>query len=126
MKFCNSCGAEVADNAKTCPKCGHVFASKSEAPSERTWAKVIGIISLVFSIIGLLLGLLSLIPLIGYVLLYPLLIIGGLSLIGSIVSCVFATHKGVSITAIVFSSIDLIIGVIKLLILFGVVAAAAA
>ena len=126
MKFCDSCGTEVADNANACPKCGHVFASGKADPEGKVWAKVVGIVALVFSIIGLLLGLLSLIPVIGYVLLYPLLIIGGLSLIGSIVSCIFAAKKGVSITAIVFSSIDLVIGVIKLIIFIGLLTAAAA
>ena len=27
MKFCQVCGAHVADNAQSCPKCGYVFVS---------------------------------------------------------------------------------------------------
>lgn len=121
MKHCSSCGAEVAENAKSCPKCGCVF---NESEEKGRWARILGIVSLVFAILGTVFGLLSLIPFLGLILVYPTLVIGGLTLIVSIVCCVFASRKGVCITGIVFSSIDVAIAVIRLILLFSVAAAA--
>lgn len=120
MKHCISCGTEIADNAKSCPKCGCVL----EKEEKGRWARVLGIVSLVFAILGTVLGLLSLIPLLGLILVYPTLVIGGLTLIVSIVCCIFASRKGVCITGIVFSSVDVAIAVIRLIMLFSIAAAA--
>jgi RNA polymerase subunit RPABC4/transcription elongation factor Spt4 len=41
MKTCPTCKVELADNAKTCPKCGHVFTTESGVAV----AVVIGVIA---------------------------------------------------------------------------------
>lgn len=123
MKHCSSCGADVADNAKACPKCGAVLNYGEN--KKGGWAHILGIVSLVFAIIGTVLGLFSLIPLIGLILVYPTLVIGGLTLIASIVSCVFAQKKGVCIVGIVFSSVDVFLAIIRLIVLLGWAASAA-
>jgi len=122
MKHCSSCGAEVADNAQACPKCGSTL---NYGKDKGGWAHILGIVSLVFAIIGTVLGLFSLIPLIGLILVYPTLVIGGLMLIASIVSCVFAPKKGICIAGIVFSSIDVLLAIIRLIVLLGWAATAA-
>ncbi len=119
MKHCSSCGADVADNAKSCPKCGAVLNYGKDSGG---WTYVLGIASLVFAIIGAILALFSLIPYLGLFLVYPVIVIGVLTLIASIVSCIFAPKKGVCVTGIVFSSIDLLIAIIRLVALLGLAA----
>ena len=42
MKRCPSCGNDCADNAYTCPKCGHVF--KEQKSGMGFWGVVFAII----------------------------------------------------------------------------------
>lgn len=46
MKYCNSCGKQLADNAQTCPECGYVFptamASVAAVDAPNTGLAVLG------------------------------------------------------------------------------------
>lgn len=41
MKFCESCGKKIADNANTCPRCGHVF--RTSSPKKRSTAVLLAV-----------------------------------------------------------------------------------
>lgn len=112
MKHCSSCGAEIADNAQTCPKCGHVVAKKG-----KTWANIVCVFALIFGILSTLMGGLCWIPVLGLAISVPALVAAVLGLAGSIVCCVFSSKRGVCITGIVFSSIGLIPSLIRVIML---------
>lgn len=51
MKYCKSCGAELVDEAVVCPKCG---VAQEAITAEPTKHNVIGIVSFVLAIVGIL------------------------------------------------------------------------
>ncbi|MCM1196100.1 MAG: zinc ribbon domain-containing protein [Roseburia sp.] len=53
MKYCNHCGAEIADEAVVCVKCGCSVETKTVTPE----GSVLGILSIVFGAFGGWLGL---------------------------------------------------------------------
>lgn len=112
MKYCESCGAEVADDAVACPKCGH---GMKVAPKGKTWANVLGIIAMVFGIIGLILAIMAVIPYTMMIALYPALAISFTVLALSIVCRIFASKKGVCTVGIVFGSIDTVFALVGLI-----------
>ncbi len=120
MKHCSSCGGEIADNAQTCPKCGHVLTRKG-----KTWANILCVFTLIFGILSTLMGGLCWIPVLGLAISIPALVAAVLGLAGSIVCCVFSSKRGVCITGIVFSAIGLIPSLIRVIMLASYAVAAA-
>ena len=55
MKYCSSCGKQLADNAQSCPECGYVF------PSAMTAASAIDAPNTGFAVLGFLIPLVGLI-----------------------------------------------------------------
>ena len=111
MKYCESCGAQVADDAAACPKCGH---GMKVAPKGKTWANVLGIIAMVFGIIGVIFSICACIPYTMALCLYPALAIGFTVLALSIVCRIFASKKGVCTVGIVFGGIDTFLALVGL------------
>lgn len=140
MKKCISCGAEVADETKFCPSCGHAIeaveetpkaepspAPVSEAPAEKkgkVWANILCVFTLIFGIFSTCMGGLCWIPVLGLAVAVPALVLAFVGLAGSIVSCIFSSKRGVCVTGIVFSSIGLIPSLIRVIMLFAYAAAA--
>ena len=116
MKHCISCGAEIADNATTCPKCGHVIETVKKG---KTWANIVCVFTLIFGILSAAMGGLCWIPLLGLVIAAFALILAIIGLAGSIVCCVFSSKRGVCITGIVFSAIGFIPSLIRFIMLCG-------
>ncbi len=114
MKHCISCGAEIADDAKTCPRCGHVIEAVKQG---KTWANIVCIFTLIFGILSTCMGGLCWIPLLGLVVAVPAVILAFVGLAGSIVCCVFSSKRGVCVTGIVFSAIGLIPSLIRVIML---------
>ncbi len=98
MKYCSSCGKEVNDDARYCPSCGHPFEASGN------WATIMGIISLVLSIVSLFCSFLSASG--------PAWALFGVShragiLAMSIVSRHFAKNKTISTIAIIVVSVSI-------------------
>ncbi len=122
MKHCNSCGAEIADNASTCPRCGQVFVA---AKKGKTWANILCVFTLIFGILSALLGGLCWIPILGLAIAIPAVILAVVGLAGSIVCCPFSSKRGVCVTGIVFSAIGLIPSLIRVIMLISYAAVSA-
>lgn len=62
MKYCPKCGAELLDEAEMCPSCGESLAKKSSSNNGTlyTVAKVFMIITIVASLIGALMSVITL------------------------------------------------------------------
>ncbi len=98
MKYCSSCGKEVNGDARYCPSCGHPFEASGN------WATIMGIITLVLSIVSLFCSFLSASG--------PAWALFGVShragiLAMSIVSRRFARNKAISTIAIVIASVSI-------------------
>lgn len=120
MKYCPKCGAEVAEEATACPKCGYPLKRK------RKWGDVFGGIGLGFSIFAFICGILACIPLIGLAFGYIAVVVGTFSLIFSIIGCIGAVSKRKCITGIVFSALAIGLSIVGFVILAGIAAAATA
>ena len=63
MKYCSKCGAELADDAVVCTKCGCAVENTAQQPQQQTTAtpakegKVLGILAIIFGALGGILGL---------------------------------------------------------------------
>ena len=122
MKHCISCEAEIADNAMTCPKCGHVMEG---ARKGKTWANIVCVFALIFGILSAGMGGLCWIPVLGLAIAVPALVLAIVGLAGSIVCCVFSSKRGVCVTGIVFSAIGLIPSLIRVIMLVAYAGVAA-
>lgn len=116
MKHCVTCGAEIADDARACPKCGHVVEVTKKG---KTWANVLCVFTLIFGILSTCMGGLCWIPLLGMAIACPALALAVIGLAGSIVCRVFSSKKGVCVTGIVFSAIGLIPSLIRVIMLIA-------
>lgn len=52
MRFCPTCGKEVADEANVCPNCGNPLNKEQTGTAEVSETSTLGILSIVFGALG--------------------------------------------------------------------------
>ena len=122
MKRCISCGAEIADNAKTCPKCGHIM---DEVKKGKAWANIVCVFTLIIGIVSACMGGFCWIPVLGLAIAIPAVILAIIGFAGSVVCCKFSSKRGVCVTGIVFSAIGLVPSLIRVITLIAYAGVAA-
>lgn len=124
--FCKNCGQEINDNAVICVHCGvavtpaAVFSQPAESGASKF--NVCALLGFIFSIVGLVVDNSLLFSDVNFSLFYALTIAGlVLSIIGAVKSKKLQNGKGFGIAGIVISSVSLLIGLIIVLMAFGIV-----